>query len=127
LANALRRVVGRPPRGDLYVDAALGTIALGGASAYGVVSTGATTIEEKVEYLLRRDQDVQRQASALADRLDRLEAESPERLAELRGDMETHVAYELSAALEAYRPLRIAGTIALTIGLVCVTLAALLA
>jgi hypothetical protein len=40
--------------------------------------------------------------------------------------METHVAHELSAALEAYRPLRVVGTIALVIGLACVTLATLL-
>jgi hypothetical protein len=41
--------------------------------------------------------------------------------------METHVAYELSAALEAYRPLRVARTIALVIGLACVTVATLVA
>lgn len=63
----------------------------------------------------------------LTVRLGRLEAESPERLNELRRTMETHVARKLSAALEAYRPLRVIGTIALFIGLVCVTVAALLA
>jgi hypothetical protein len=41
--------------------------------------------------------------------------------------MEGHVARELTAALEAYRPLRVAGTILLAIGLGCVTAAALLA
>jgi signal transduction histidine kinase len=81
------------------------------------------SLEDKVEYLLRRDQDAQRRANELDARLDRLEAESTERLAELRGKMETHVAHELSTALEAYRPLRVAGTIALVIGLVCVTVA----
>jgi hypothetical protein len=40
--------------------------------------------------------------------------------------MEEHVARELTAALEAYRPLRVAGTFALALGLACVTLATLL-
>ena len=84
------------------------------------------SLEDKVEYLRRRDQEAQRRLNEHDDRLDRIEAESPERLAELRGDMETHVAHELSAALEAYRPLRVVGTIALVIGLACVTLATLL-
>jgi hypothetical protein len=63
----------------------------------------------------------------LGERLSKLEAESPRRLAELRRAMEAHVANELRAALEVYRPLRIAGTVALAVGLVCVTAAALLA
>jgi hypothetical protein len=125
-ANRLRRLVGRKPQ-DVVVTAgaALGAgVALG---ATAIVSPGATTLEGKVEYLLRRDEDVQRRMTELTVRLGRLEAESPERLNELRQTMETHVARELSAALEAYRPLRVAGTIALVIGLACATLAALLA
>jgi hypothetical protein len=125
-ANRLRRLVGRKPQ-EVVVTAggALGVgVALGGTA---IVSTGAPTLEGKVEYLLRRDEDVQRRMTELTVRLDRLEAESPERLAELRSEMETHVAHELSTALEAYRPLRVAGTIALVIGLACVTAATLLA
>jgi hypothetical protein len=123
--NRLGRLVGREPPGVVVsAGAALATgVALG---ARAIVSTGATTLEGKLEYLLRRDQDAQRQADEFAARLNRLEAESPRRLAETRQQMEEHVARELSAALEAYRPLRVAGTIALALGLACVTLATLL-
>jgi hypothetical protein len=56
----------------------------------------------------------------------RLETESPRRLAEAREEMEAHVTRELEDALTEYRPLRIAGTIALAIGLACVTVATFL-
>ncbi|HET7856754.1 MAG TPA: hypothetical protein VFL41_09895 [Gaiellaceae bacterium] len=92
----------------------------------GVVSTNATTLEGKVDYLMRRDQDSQMFA-ALAERVNRLETESPQRLDELRRQMEGHVARELMAALEAYRPLRVVGTILLAVGLGSVTTATLLA
>jgi len=93
----------------------------------GIVSTSSEgTLEQKVEYLLRRDEDAQRRANELEARLGRLESESPRRLAELREAMEEHVARELTAALEAYRPVRVAGTGALVLGLACVTAAALL-
>jgi hypothetical protein len=75
-ANLLRRLVGRPPRGVTHkvgLDAAVGIE----ASASAVVGTGATTLEGKVEYLLRRDREAQCEANALAARLNRLEAESP--------------------------------------------------
>jgi hypothetical protein len=41
--------------------------------------------------------------------------------------MEKHVSAELTASMEAYRPLRIVGTVALAVGLLCVTLATFLA
>jgi hypothetical protein len=125
-ANLLRRLVGKPPRGSVHkvgLDAAVGVE----VSASAVVGTGATTLEGQVEYLLRRDQDAQRQANEFASRLNRLEAESPRRLAEVRQDMEKHVSAELTASMEAYRPLRIVGTVALAVGLLCVTLATFLA
>jgi hypothetical protein len=51
----------------------------------------------------------------------------PGRFAEAQRQMEQHVAAELAAATEAYRPLRIAGTAALALGLVLVTVATLIA
>jgi hypothetical protein len=121
--NRLRRLVGLKPRRVVHTVGAAGTVNLAGHISAVVSTSNVGSLEDKVEYLLRRDQDAQRRANELDARLDRLEAESTERLAELRGKMETHVAHELSTALEAYRPLRVAGTIALVIGLVCVTVA----
>jgi hypothetical protein len=124
--NRLRRLVRRKPL-PVVVSAGVGGAIAGGISPTGAARTSETTLEGKVDYLLRRDQDAQRQASQFDTRLARLETESPRRLVELRRTMEEHVARELSAALEAYRPLRVAGTVALAIGLACVTAATLLA
>jgi hypothetical protein len=122
-ANTLRRLVGRPQRGDVHVGAAAGAITLTGGSIEAIVSTGATTIEEKVEYLLRRDHDAQRHVNALGERVSRLEAESPRALKEAQRGMEEHVASELAAAQDEYRPLRVVGTVLLVVGLVCTTVA----
>ena len=126
-SNRLRRLVGLKPRAVVHTVGAGGAIS-GGGHLSGVVSTSNVgSLEDKVEYLLRRDQDAQRRENELNARLDRIERETSERLAELRGEMETHVAHELDALRVEYRPLRVAGTIALVIGLACVTVAALLA
>jgi hypothetical protein len=124
--NPFRRLAGLPPRRGI-VYAKSGTLAAGvGMRAAGMVSTSATTLEDKVEYLLRRDQNAQREANALAMRVGRLEAESSRRLAELRRQMEEHFDVKLTSALQEYRPLRIAGAVALSFGLVCVTATSLL-
>jgi len=122
--NLLRRLVGLSPRGVVHSVGLSGGITMGG-SVSAVVSTGAKTLEDKVEYLLRRDRDAQRAFNDLAGRVSLLETESPRRLAELRGQMEEHVGRELTAALEVYRPLRIIGVVALVVGLGCVTAASL--
>lgn len=125
-ANRLRRLVGRSPRGVVHT-AESGGVIVTGMSVTGVVSTSATTLEGKVDYLMRRDQDAQHMFDALAERVTRLEADSPRQLDEIRRQMEGHVARELMAALEAYRPLRVVGTILLAVGLGSVTASALLA
>ena len=126
-SNRLRRLVGLKPRAVVHTVDMAGAVSLAGHISAVVSTSNVGSLEEKVEYLLRRDQDAQRRVNEHDERLDRIEAESTERLAELRGQMETHIARELGAALEAYRPLRVAGTVALVIGLGCVTAATLLA
>jgi hypothetical protein len=123
VGDALRRLFGRPPRANVYVYAGTATLTLSGEGAFGVVSTSATTIDDKVEYLLRRDQDAQRQMSELAGRISNLEAETPRQLEDAQRRLERHVADALAAAQAEYRPLRIAGTVLLVVGLVCVTVA----
>jgi hypothetical protein len=125
--NRIRRLIGLPPLTTHISIAAAVELNLAGSIAALVVSREEGTLEEKVDFLLRRDQDAQRRLNELEHRLDDLEAESPRRLDELRAAMEEHVAREVAAVLEAYRPLRIAGTIALFVGLVCITTATLAA
>lgn len=125
--NRLRRLVGLKPRAVVHTVGAAGEINLAGHISAVVSTSNVGSVEDKVEYLLRRDQDAQRRLNEHDARLDRIEGETTERLAELRGEMETHVAHELSAAVEAYRPLRVVGTIALVVGLACVTAATLVA
>jgi hypothetical protein len=55
-----------------------------------------------------------------------LEAETPQQLAKARQEMQEHVARELAAAHERYRPLRQAGAILLLVGVVCLALATFL-
>lgn len=125
-ANVLRRLARREPR-RFVVSADSGAYVTMGAQSSGIVGTSETTLEGQVAYLLRRDEHAQREANALAARVNRLEAESPRQIAEAQRQMEQHVAAELAAATEAYRPLRIAGTAALALGLVLVTVATLIA
>jgi len=125
-ANLVRRLFRKPPRAVVVTAGASSALGIA-MSASAHVSTSATTLEGQVEYLLRRDQDAQREANQFAARLNRLEEESAERLIEARKQMEEHVARELDAAEQEYRPLRIAGTVALAIGLGCVTAATFLA
>jgi hypothetical protein len=87
-------------------------------------SPGATaTLEQKVEFLLTRDQEAQRNVYALRGQIEDIQAESPKRLAQLREEVEAHFAQALNAALETHRLLRIRGAIALLLGLICVTYA----
>lgn len=61
--------------------------------------------------------------NALMDRVDELEEGTPRQLDRLRDEITSHVGSELDAALTEYRALRIAGTFALGIGLICTTVA----
>ena len=82
-----------------------------------------STIAEKVAFLLRRDQDGQRHLNRLAERVGIIETETPRRLEQLGDELKAHVERQLTVVAEAYRPLRIVGTIALALGLLAVTIA----
>jgi hypothetical protein len=112
-------------RRDVTIHAGSGSFAIGTAlSARGTVSVSPhASIEDKVAFLLRREEHNQDAVSDLSQRLTALESETPKRLDDLRASMESHFAAELKAAQEEYLPLRVSGAIALAVGLVCVTLA----
>lgn len=70
-------------------------------------------LEDKVEFLLRRNIDSQREVNALARRIAALEEEGPPRAAELRSEMEKHVERELATAREDNRTARVIGAVLL--------------
>jgi hypothetical protein len=96
-------------------------VALSG-SAVTSISEGAS-LEQKVEFLLRRDQEAQQRKNEHAARLNAIEGETPKRLEDLRSEMELHVAEALAAAHGEYLELRVFGAGLLTLGVFCVTAA----
>jgi hypothetical protein len=122
IVNRLWRLIGRPRA--KVVEIGLASEINVAASLSAIKSTSDIgSLEDKVGFLLRRDQEAQRDMNALRERVDAIERDSPKRLDELRDSMETHVAGELRAALEVYLPLRVAGAFALAAGLICVMVA----
>lgn len=116
-------LVGRPPPHRVRVGAAdaLATMR-GGVSAVKSVNPHAT-LEEKVAFLLTRDQEAQRDLAAVAQTLQAAREDSVQQLAELRAEMEAHVAAEIEEAHRRYLPLRYVGIVALLLGLPITTAA----
>lgn len=121
--NSLRRLVGLPARRRVVYGSAAGAIGFGG-SAEGIVGFNPdATLDEKVEFLLRRNEQSQREANVLTRRIDALQHETAEQLAHSQRDMEALIETRLEAERESYRPLRLLGVFALAIGLGIVTIA----
>ncbi len=123
VANRIRRLLGLPPRRHEVAGSASLT-GSGRVRGSGVVGIGlGATIEQKVDFLLRRDQASQEAVNRLARRMEDLEERLARDLEGLCEQMEGHVERKLTIAAEQYRALRVAGTAALAFGLVCVTTA----
>jgi hypothetical protein len=123
VVNRIRRLVGlRPLQKIVSISAAEESSSTSRVAITKTLKADATT-DETIAFLLSRDQEAQADINALTRRLYDLEADTPRRLDQLRESMEAHVAQELTTALETYRPLRVLGTIALAIGLICVSVA----
>jgi hypothetical protein len=122
LLDGIRRMLGRPRNVVIQVGAASAVTATGRASLMKSVSATAT-LEHKVEFLLTRDQEAQRDINTLREGIEDVEAAASKSLDKSRREIVTRFERELKAALEAYRPLRVWGAVALLLGLVCVTYA----
>jgi hypothetical protein len=118
----IRRILRRPRNVVIQVGTASEVSAVGRASLMKSVSDAAT-LEEKVDFLLTRDQEAQRDLNIVRQRVEDLEADTSKRLDQLRREIETRFTQDLKAALDEYRPLRIWGAVALLLGLACVTYA----
>jgi hypothetical protein len=116
IENRIRLRLRLKPR-PLIVSGSLSATAKTSGSLAAIVSTGATTVDEKVEYLLRRDRETQQRVNDLAMRLENVEAAHPEDLAVLRDELHRHFEERLGEAQADYRAARIAGAALLMLGL----------
>jgi len=119
--NRVRRFLRLRPHVVTHQVAAAGEISLAGRLTSRTSISDAASHEQKVAYLLRRDAETQERLGVLERRADAVERDLPQRLAQLRGELEAHVAGEVGAAASTYRATRIVGAIALTLGLALTT------
>jgi hypothetical protein len=120
------RLLGRPVGHTVSLGAAVS--GSGGVSARAIVSVAAdASLEDKVAFLLRREELTRGRLDDLTEALHALTDEMARGLSEQRASMEVYVAETLSAAHEAYLPLRLLGIVLLTVGLGCVTAASFVA
>lgn len=99
------------------IHAEPGTLTLSAGSPTVVVSPSAdASLEDRVDYLIRREQESRTRLDSLDRRLGAIEEDVPERIEDLRVETREHVAGELSAAESRYRPLRFVGALLLAAG-----------
>jgi hypothetical protein len=116
IGDRLRRLLRRPRHQVVHMGAA-DAVAIANSISVVVSPNPDATLEERVEYLLRREEEAQAKLNAHDERLRAIEKHVPERLDELRAETQEHVASELSAAESRYRPLRFVGALLLAVGL----------
>lgn len=122
IRHRLSRLLGRPRRHT--ASSGLGVYGLTGHAAglvHGVREDAS--LEEKVAFLIRRNELTQERMDEVGARLTAIEEGTPERLEELRFAMERHIAEAIDIAHRAYLPLRIVGAVLLVVGLGSVTAA----
>lgn len=123
IENRAKRLLRLSPRGQVVQVAGIGSaMALGGGVRAFVSPRKDASLEEKVAYLVRRDREAQEAEGRIKERVDALEAESRQRVEDLRLEIEALIESELRAAQEDFRAVRIGGAVALTIGLMLTTL-----
>ena len=123
IENRVRRRLGRSARGIAYEDSATVDMKLTISASGEVDFDPDASLEDKVAFLLRRSVESQRETNALAQRVTAIETDAPNRIAELRAEMEAHVARALATAREDYRIARISGALVLATGLALTTVA----
>jgi hypothetical protein len=98
---------------------------IAGRAAGLVHAPSAGTLEEKVAFLLRRDEWTQGAVQELNDRLAELEKETVRRLDVQREEVEEFVREEIAVEDARYRWARVLGAVLLFVGLVCTAVATL--
>ncbi len=122
--NRLRQLFRRPPRTrTISLSVSSASARASASAAANVASSDGASLEDKVAFLLRRDQNAQQLENEVAARLNALEQEGSKRLDEVRAEMEGHIEERLIEVLNRYRPLRQAGAVLLAVGLICLIVA----
>ncbi len=118
--NRLRRLFRRPPRTrTISLNVSLASARASASAAANVASSDGASLEDKVAFLLRRDQNAQQLENKVAARLNALEQEGPKRLDEVRAELKGHFEERRIEVLIRYRALRQAGAVLLAVGLIC--------
>ena len=120
--DRIRRFIGGPRHQVIELGVAEAISTAGGVTPMKSMNPEAT-LEEKVAFMLQRDQEAQGQVNALAKGMSEIEQEGPRRLDALRSQMEAHVERELRATQADFRAARVLGAVALAIGLALTTAA----
>jgi hypothetical protein len=124
--NRLRRLLGLPGRPIVVRgEAAVGASAALSAKVRVAVSDEAT-LEEKVDFLLRRDQEGQDFHQRIWESVEAVEARFDQQTTAMRDETVSHVAAELEAVDKEGRALRLIGAVLLVAGLACQSIASLL-
>lgn len=116
IENRLRLVLPLQPRSVVHNEHVSGTIQVSG-SASAVASTGASTLEERLAFLLRRDAEAQQHLNRLVERVKGLEDQLSRETGMLGTYVQNEIDYRIVAANRDYQVARIIGVVALAVGL----------
>ena len=119
--DRLRRLLRRPRHVTVHVNAA-GAIATAGHVTTKKSIRDDATVEEKVRFLLTRDEEAQRDVQVLDRRIAELQTTIDSKLGALRSTMTAHVAESLDSAHREYLALRLVGVAFVVVGLTLATL-----
>jgi hypothetical protein len=114
--NRVRRLLGLPRHVTVYAESATATLSASGQIST-IVGTSATTVEDRVAFLLRRDHDIQEAINDVRHRLEEIERASQRGLRDLGEELRGHVTDTVAAARADYRAARLWGVAVLVIGL----------
>jgi hypothetical protein len=116
VVSSFLRLIRRPRPHTIYLGGIGSREAVGGVSLVRSVNPEAT-LEEKVAFLLRRDQEAQQAVNELRQQLKEHSERTEKNFEAAHAHMEEHVTAALETAHAAYLPLRIMGVCALMLGL----------
>jgi hypothetical protein len=121
--NRWRRRLGLPLRRSVIRDSGTMTLGMSVSGSSLVTHDPNASLQGKVDFLLRRDEQTQKAMNRLFARVETLEESSVARLDELRREVEARIEQEMEAAKVDFRTARLGGTVALVIGLSLTTIA----
>jgi hypothetical protein len=114
--NRVRRLVRARPR-EVVIHASSNAVMRFSGHASATVTTSAQTLEEKVDFLLRRDVDTQSNMNEIGRRLEKVENSLDREAVAVREHLEARIEDRLSETQRDFRTARFVGVAALAAGL----------